>query len=66
MKNFLSQFKTWVHVAAGAIMTGATVYATNDAVHNAVNTIIGSNKKTVALVGALASIALTYAKSTKQ
>lgn len=65
MSKFLDQFKTWIHVASGAILSAAVLYASNDGIHNAVNTVIASNKKLVAIVGAIGSVALAYANSKK-
>lgn len=65
MKNFLAQFKGWVHWFAGVVVAGAMIYSTNDAVHNAVNAAVAPHKRLAAFVTAVGGILVAYAKSTK-
>jgi len=61
--KFLSQFKTWTHVLAGAVVTGVTLYVSNDAIRGAVNGLLGA--KGAAILGGLATIILAYANPNK-
>lgn len=65
MNKFLSKFKPWAHALAVGIISAATLYATNDAVHTAVNNALGPNSKFAGFLLAASSIVLAYANSQK-
>lgn len=62
----LSQFKAWAHWLSGFLLAAFTLYATNDAVHQAVNNAISHNKKLAGLVVVIGPIITAYLNSQKE
>lgn len=65
MKSYMAQFKTSFHAIAGALLTAAVLYASNQQVQDAVNKALAGHKGLVAILGAVGASALAYANSRK-
>ena len=65
MKNWLSQFKSWAHWFAGAALSAALVYSSNEAVHKAVNQALSGAPRIAAFIASASAILLAFANSKK-
>lgn len=65
MSQYLAKFQAWAHWLSGALLAAATLYATNDEVHQAVNNALSHNKKLAGFAVAVAPIVTAYLNSRK-
>lgn len=65
VSDWLSQFKSWAHWFAGAALSAALIYSTNEAAHKAVNQALSGAPKIAAFVASAAAILLAFSNAKK-
>jgi hypothetical protein len=65
VSNWLSQFQSWAHWFAGAALSAALIYSTNEAAHKAVNQALSGAPKVAAFIASVSAVVLAFANSKK-